>query len=291
MKIIFTSDIHASNRHLFSLLSIAREEKTDAMLIGGDIIPHYLPYNASDILQAQAIYLREVFIPAMKDFRKKRQIPVYLDFGNDDFISNRNILEEYDGELFYLLHEQKYALTDTVDIIAYMNVPITPFGRKDFEKTDTPEQLFAPMNDVSWEGYISRRGRLERTILQPDTDHTIAHDLEKLSRFIDKPFIFVSHAPPYDTPLDVLYDGLHVGSLGIRNFIEYWSSKKKLIASFHGHIHESPGRSGSIQTKIGNSLCINPGQSSGPAAILRHVIFELIVNQSGRPDIRIISCP
>jgi Icc-related predicted phosphoesterase len=226
----------------------------------------------------------------MEDFRKKRKIPVYLDFGNDDFAGNRNILEEYDGELLYLLHDRKYSLTDTADIIGYMNVPVTPFGRKDFEKTDTPEQLFAPMNDVFLEGYISHSGRLERTVLQLDSNHTIAHDLERLSLFIDKPFIFVSHAPPYDTPLDVLYDGLHVGSLGIRNFIEYWSAKGKLIASFHGHIHESPGRSGSIQTKIGNSLCINPGQSSGPGARLRYVIFEL-ADKSRHPRIRIISSP
>jgi len=68
---------------------------------------------------------------------------------------------------------------------------------------------------------------------------------------------------------------VHAGSVGIRDFIRRWSLEGKLMASFHGHIHESPARSGSIVSKIGNVLCINPGQDSGQGAGLRYVIVRL----------------
>lgn len=60
-----------------------------------------------------------------------------------------------------------------------------------------------------------------------------------------------------------------------RDFIEEWSVKGLLIASFHGHIHESPRRSGAIQTRIKNSLCINPGQGNGAGSEFRYVLFRL----------------
>ena len=60
MKILFTSDIHASNGHLESALSTAEKEKVDVLIIGGDLIPHQLPQNRQqDILQAQKDLLQE----------------------------------------------------------------------------------------------------------------------------------------------------------------------------------------------------------------------------------------
>jgi Icc-related predicted phosphoesterase len=55
-----------------------------------------------------------------------------------------------------------------------------------------------------------------------------------------------------------------------------------LIASFHGHIHESPVRSGSIVTELGGSLCLNPGQGNGKGSPFRYVIFRLDGDQALR---------
>ena len=85
--------------------------------------------------------------------------------------------------------------------------------------------------------------------------------------------------PPFDSPLDITHQGTHVGSLSIRRFIERWAEKGQLAAAFHGHIHESPLRSGKIQTKIKNTLCVNPGQGNGAGADFRYVIFELSKNR------------
>jgi len=69
-----------------------------------------------------------------------------------------------------------------------------------------------------------------------------------------------------------------VRSVGISKFIKKWARKGLLIASFHGHIHESPARSGSISTEMEGVLCINPGQGSGVGAKFRYVIFRLAGN-------------
>ena len=102
-------------------------------------------------------------------------------------------------------------------------------------------------------------------LASPDT---IERDLAQLSETIKKPFVFVSHSPPYHTALDVIYNETHVGSVAIAEFIREWAKKGKLIASFHGHIHESPTRSGSVSTEIEGVSCFNPGQ--GKMLLTRH---------------------
>lgn len=288
MQIIYTSDIHASNGHLFSLLEIAKEKEVDSIIIGGDIIPHYLPdANGVGLLQAQAEYIRNILIPTIKDFKRKRNISIYLDLSNDDFICNRKILQEIDGDLINLLHMRRHQLTDKVDIMGYMIVPPTPFQRKDWEKPDSLEQPYAKDNMICLDGYTSSSGKLEKTVINPSSEDNIENDLVQLSETIQHAFIFISHCPPYNTALDVLDNGLHVGSLSIRRFIEIWSKKGKLIASFHGHIHGSPNRSGSISTKIENSISINPGQNEGEGVALRYVIFEVSDKQMP-PTVKIV---
>lgn len=276
MKILYTSDIHASPKHLSSMLSVAKQENVDAIIIGGDLVPHSLPQKLKrGVLESQAIYLRDTFVPAIRNFKQKKDIRIYLDLSNDDYIDNRSILENHSPDLFCLLHMQKHRLTDNVDIIGYMNVPPTPFDRKDWERPDSLKMPYIPGNKISLKGYLSANGTLKETVFDLSSVDTIEKELDRLSGMVDKPFIFVSHTPPYNTPLDVIETGLHVGSISVRNFIEKWSLEGKIIASLHGHIHESPHRSGLISTRINNLLCINPGQNSGYLARFRYVILRL----------------
>ena len=46
--------------------------------------------------------------------------------GNDDFKSNRDVLEVRDGEFYHLLHMRKHTLTPDIDIIGDMCVPLHP---------------------------------------------------------------------------------------------------------------------------------------------------------------------
>ena len=276
MKILYTSDIHASDNHLFAMLETAEREEVEVIIIGGDIVPHYLYDTARHgMLKAQAMYLENIFITEVKAFKTKWDTEIYLDLGNDDFIYNRKLLKEYDNDLIHLLHFRKAALTDDVDIIGYMNVPPTPFKIKDSERPDSGELPYPPDNRIAVKGYISVNGLLEEAFLDLDSEDTIEKELNELSKIIDRPFIFVSHSPPYNTLLDVIYNGTNVGSIGIRRFIERWVEEGLLLASFHGHIHESPFRSGSILDRIGNIPCINPGQGNGKGSEFRYIIFRL----------------
>lgn len=88
----------------------------------------------------------------------------------------------------------------------------------------------------------------------------LADQVEDLGRFV-----FNLHVPPYDSSLDtapeltedleVVMSGsapklVPVGSTAVRELIERYQP----LLSLHGHVHESPGA-----TRIGRSLCINPG--------------------------------
>jgi uncharacterized protein len=277
MRFLFTSDIHASYDHLFSMLEKARKKSVDAVIIGGDIVPHYLPdFDGNDILNAQADYLKKIFIPTIEKFKIKNRVKFYLDMGNDDFIAGRRLLENQQGKLFELLHMRIYPFTDKVDIVGYMGVPPTPFGRKDWEKPDCKKQNFAPGNLITTKGVVSRDGFLEKTVIDLNSEDSIEANLKELEQKISRPFIFVSHSPPYNTTLDVMYNNQHVGSLAIREFIEKWSQKKYLIGSFHGHIHESPHRTGSILTMIHQTPCFNPGQENGIGSKFRYILLSLV---------------
>jgi putative phosphoesterase len=65
--------------------------------------------------------------------------------------------------------------------------------------------------------------------------------------------ILVTHAPPYNTKTDILPSGEHVGSESIRRIIEEYQPTLNVC----GHIHESKAID-----KIGDSIIINPGESS-----------------------------
>ncbi|SMF32838.1 metallophosphoesterase family protein [Desulfovibrio gilichinskyi] len=71
--------------------------------------------------------------------------------------------------------------------------------------------------------------------------------------------ILAVHDSPYNTKLDVISNGQHVGSRSVRNFIE--KVQPDIVVS--GHIHESSG-----EDIIGKSRIFNPGMASGGGYVL-----------------------
>ncbi|MEP7354045.1 MAG: metallophosphoesterase, partial [Acidobacteriota bacterium] len=53
-----------------------------------------------------------------------------------------------------------------------------------------------------------------------------------------RPLILICHAPPFDTPLDQIHEGLHGGSRAVRDFIDRHQPQH----FFCGHIHEAEAR-------------------------------------------------
>lgn len=95
-------------------------------------------------------------------------------------------------------------------------------------------------------------------------DSRIAEWLEEAYRSAMhfKRLILVSHTPPFNTDCDRLFNGTHVGSRAVREFIEEHQPDICLC----GHIHESRG-----VDKIGRTTIVNTGSlTSGGYAIIRH---------------------
>ncbi len=60
--------------------------------------------------------------------------------------------------------------------------------------------------------------------------------------------VFVPHAPPYGTKVDIIHAGLHVGSTAVRDFIE--DARPSVVIC--GHIHEARGQDILDATQIVN---------------------------------------
>jgi Icc-related predicted phosphoesterase len=130
---------------------------------------------------------------------------------------------------------------------------------KDFEKRDLlgdKEIGSSPHAFVSSNEKIIKMEALE-WFSQRNTIEEDMKDFKPLPGSNQKT-ILVIHAPPYETALDCLYDGRPVGSRAVRRYIE----ENQPLMTLHGHIHESPAVSGKYWQKLGQTLCLNPGQNT-----------------------------
>lgn len=67
-----------------------------------------------------------------------------------------------------------------------------------------------------------------------------------------EPLVMICHAPPLNSKLDQVHEGLHAGSRAIREFIE----QRQPRDFFCGHIHEAEG----VVEKIGATRAMNVGK-------------------------------
>ena len=84
-------------------------------------------------------------------------------------------------------------------------------------------------------------------------EYTETELAERLSPFAElHPLVLICHAPPYDTALDRVHEGLHAGSRSVREFVD----RHQPEYLFCGHIHEAEG----VQIEIGKTKAINVGK-------------------------------
>lgn len=145
-------------------------------------------------------------------------------FGNLDHSGINAYLED----LGINLHGQARLVQGKVCIIGVGGSNPTPFGTP----SEFSEQDLATITDRAF-----RQGGDFVSLAQPLHGRKI-------------PLILVSHSPPYQTKLDRLHSGKHVGSKAIRSAIE----RHQPALCITGHIHESKG-----EDKIINTPVYNPG--------------------------------
>ena len=66
-----------------------------------------------------------------------------------------------------------------------------------------------------------------------------------------KKTVLITHAPPYETKIDMIHKDCHVGNRTLRRFID----KNQPLVVVSGHIHEAFRKT----DKIKNSVLVNPG--------------------------------
>src|SRR5262249_23799485 len=86
------------------------------------------------------------------------------------------------------------------------------------------------------------------------SEDEMATHLEKFTSLKNgqKPDVLICHAPPLNTALDRIHEGLHAGSQAVRDFIE----KHQPAHFFCGHIHEAEG----VVMQIGRTRAMNVGK-------------------------------
>jgi len=265
MKILFSSDTHVYPSFMARLLKAAEQLRPDAVIFGGDLIPDWRDSIRTSI-EPHRTWVREQMLPLLREFHGKHdKIKLLLDFGNDDLAAAYDLARERDGEDFHLLHMRVVALSDSLAVVGYMNVNPTPFLIKDREKPDCRDHTGLSAQGVAVKGFVTAAGEQVPHVLDAGAG-TLEDDLDVLSRTLTEQawnqhaFIFVSHAPPKDTLLDYTSSKVHVGSLAVRRFIERWAATGRLVATLHGHIHESPWMTGGVWQEIDGAPCFNVGQ-------------------------------
>ncbi len=301
-RIFFSTDIHGSEKCFIKFLNAAKFYKANILILGGDItgkaivpiiqqssdlfsayflgqkhviegskkldefeerikVVGFYPYRTNakewDDITANSKKFNELFIRLQIETLKKwmklaeerlkpQKVKVFICPGNDDAFEIDDILNESD----YIVNPDGriVKLDDYLTMIAVGNSNITPWNCP----RDIPEdRLYEKLESLA-----SKIGELDRTI-------------------------FCVHVPPYGSGLDVapqlnnelkpvLGPGgapimIPVGSTAVKQAIE----KYQPLLGLHGHIHESRG-----VTKIGRTLCINPG-SEYAEGVLRGALIDI----------------
>ena len=101
--------------------------------------------------------------------------------------------------------------------------------------------------------HIAGLGYSSPTPFATPGEYTEKEMAEQLAKFAHlQPLILICHAPPYDTALDRIHEGLHGGSRAVRTFIEQHQPEH----FFCGHIHEAEGK----VIQMGSTRAMNVGK-------------------------------
>ncbi len=268
MKILYVTDIHGIEWKYNKIFEIATSLKPDIVINSGDM----LPFKGNLLHQDNFItgFLDEYFSRF-----ESMEIYYFSMLGNDDLIIFDEIFQNTCDKYSFVVNiaQKRFQIDGSKYEFIGMNwVSDLPFGLKDRARKDTldfehPKQigkqyLSNPNGFKRVEDWISYAGIL------PTIEDEL-RNLKKPSNMNNTVYIF--HNPPANVDLDVTYDGKKVGSKA--EFIFLKENQPKL--SLHGHIHESPDVSGKWYSQIGNTICVQPGQSGQDEDSLVYVLIDL----------------
>ena len=306
LRLYFATDIHGSETCWRKFLNSGKHYKADVMVLGGDMTGKALVpiveqgsgrWRAS-LLENRYDFESEEEVQEFEDAVKRRG---YYPFRTDpDEMSELESDEELRNELFYKemlgTIERWMQMADErlegTDIECF----VSPGNDDQFEVDEiisgAKRVRLAEGEVVEFGGYqMVSTGWSNRTpwdTYREEDEDALVERLRKMTGQVTAPperTIYNFHCPPYGSGLDdapELTEDLRpkhggrsivpVGSKAVREVIE----EGQPVLSLHGHIHEARGN-----TRIGNTLCINPGSSYEQGQLL-----GAVVNLDGKKKVK-----
>jgi len=251
MKIIYVSDLHGDRFRYERLYRAAKNFNANVVINGGDMLPE-------NELFKQGEFITDYLVNHFMLFESAKIF--YLSFlGNDDLKMFDKIFEESCLKFSFVknLSQSKVKISD-FEFIGFNLVVNYPFRLKDRCRRDVDNCVFVRQYGKALLSNFDGLKEIDDWFSYINKLPTIENELNKLVRPDNMSnCIYIIHMPPCKLGLDVCYDGSTVGSKAVYNFL----SKNQPKLSLHGHIHESPEVSGRWFGKIGNTICIQPGQT------------------------------
>jgi Icc-related predicted phosphoesterase len=254
---VYTSDLHGNLDLYRAAGEAALRRRADALIFGGDLCPGTPSGGSAWLPVKQPEFILDKLSPLFDKWKQAHPtLRIFAIPGNDDCQTVLAALHELEMKgLIENLHRESRIL-GTYTLVGLSFVPPTPFLMKDFERWDDA----ADPHRKSY-SYRCVRGTprgfevIDNFGTSLDSLPSLREELRQLPTKDPAHTVAVVHAPPFNTHCDVLFDGRHIGSKALRNWIEMNQPRLTL----HGHIHESPELSGTFFDRIGSTTVINPG--------------------------------
>lgn len=252
MKLLYVTDLHGIGWKYDRLFDLAKRTRADVVINGGDMLP-----KTGDLFkQGNFItdYLSDYF-----DRFDREDIFFLCYLGNDDLKIFDELFDNTCRQFPHIINlAQKKHEIGGFEFIGMNYVVDYPFRLKDRCLRDTAGYVTGQQYGTAlisgangwqeipdWSNYI-------KTL--PTLDEEVKHLPIPADAFKS---VYIIHMPPSRIGLDVCYNGEKVEYEAIYTFLAARQPKLAL----HGHIHESPEVSGLWQAHIGNTICVQPGQS------------------------------
>jgi Icc-related predicted phosphoesterase len=296
-KVFFATDIHGSETCWRKFLNSGKHYEAKIMVLGGDMTGKALV----PIVEERPGHWHATLLENRREFESEDEVKEfegsvmrrgYYPFRTDpDQMSELTSSEELRNELFHKemlgtverwmqMADEKFEGTD-------IECFVSPGNDDQFEVDEIISSAkrvrLAEGKVVEFGGFqMVSTGWSNRTpwdTYREEDEDDLAERLRKMTSQVTAPpekTIYNFHCPPYGTGLDDApeidenmrpkHGGrsiVPVGSKAVREAIE----EGQPTLSLHGHIHEAKGN-----TRIGNTLCINPGSSYEQGQLLGAVV-------------------
>jgi Icc-related predicted phosphoesterase len=253
MIILFVTDLHGCLWKYDQLYHVAKAHKADIVINGGDMLPK------NSILFQQDIFITQKLEKHFNLFNKAK-IHYLCCLGNDDLMVFDPVFDKTCRQYEYIYNIAQHKINiEGIDFIGMNWVVDYPFRLKDRCRMDTRDYIFQRQFGTGLLSTSSGWKEVKNWYSYANTLPTIKDELNELPLPQDSQnSVYIIHMPPAHLGLDTCGNGENVGSQALYDFLKIQQPK----LSLHGHIHESPEMTGMWKSKLGKTICIQPGQTN-----------------------------